>query len=195
MEFLKITSIGLLAALMVPSLAIAKSPYDDIADSLAASMAKERESDPLKYLAGDMKQVAGDLSAEKTDLPVQEKQQKIVDRLDVLIKQLEQQTKSGSGGANPNPTRPMNRSVIAKGPGGQGEMHDPKKGDKTWAQLPPKQREQILQSKTQQFPPGYESMLQSYYERLAAEDVAGESSTANPSANPQTPPAPPTTQP
>lgn len=53
-------------------------------------------------------------------------------------------------------------------------MIDPKQGDKNWANLPAKQREQILQSQTEGFPPGYERILQSYYQRLSEEKVSFE---------------------
>ena len=56
-----------------------------------------------------------------------------------------------------------------------------------WGNLPPKLREQILQSKTDGFPPGYEALLQSYYRRLASEQVnTGDEkpSTAPPSTKP-----------
>src|SRR5207237_435646 len=39
---------------------------------------------------------------------------------------------------------------------------------------PPRQRDAIIQSKTEGFPPGYESLLQSYYQRLAQEKVGGD---------------------
>jgi len=150
-----------------------------------------RDADPLRYLAHDMKDIYGDLSATRTDKPVQEKQEKVVDRLNQLIAMLEKQ-KSGLGrSSSRNPTKPRADSVIANGPGGQGPMIDPKAGDKQWGSLPPKQREQILQSKTDGFPAGYEAMLQSYYQRLAREQMADEKPAANTNTN--TPP--PSTQP
>jgi hypothetical protein len=62
-------------------------------------------------------------------------------------------------------------------------MHDPKAGTRTWGQLPPKQREQILQSQNEGFPAGFESILSSYYKRLAQEDGAA----ASPTTQPQSP--------
>ena len=134
--------------------------------------------DPLRHLEGDMSHCVGDLTAFKTDRPVQQRQDKIASRLDAIIRQLEKEC-SGGGGGGANPTKPLSRSILAKGPGGQGEMHDPKAGDKQWASLPPKQREQILQSRTEGFPPGFESLLQSYYQRLAQEQL-GESDAGGP---------------
>ncbi len=148
-----------------------------------------RDADPLRYLAHDMKDIYGDLSATKTDKPVQDKQAKVVDRLNQLIAMLEKQ-KSGNGrSSSRNPTKPRADSVIANGPGGQGPMIDPKAGEKQWGQLPPKQREQILQSKTDGFPAGYEAMLQSYYQRLAREQMADSEKPAANSTNNATPPS------
>ena len=44
----------------------------------------------------------------------------------------------------------------------------------------PQLREQIMQSKTEGFPPGYESLLQSYYQRLAQEKVGDEAAAKTP---------------
>ena len=146
-------------------------------------------SDPIGPIADQMQDVVGDLHQMKTDTPVQEKQKEVVGALDVVIKQLEAQCK-GNGGGNPNPTKPMNRSVLAKGPGGSGPLHDAQAGTRVWGQLPPKEREKILQSQTEGFPAGYESVLANYYSRLAQEQVTGETSSANPS-EPTTRPAAP----
>jgi hypothetical protein len=115
--------------------------------------------------------VVGDLAELKTDHPVQEKQRQVVAKLDEIIMQLEKQkSKSGTGGGN-NPTKPLADSVIAKGPGGIGDLRDPKSGTRNINNLPAKERDAILQSKTEGFPPGYENLLQSYYQRLAQEKV------------------------
>ena len=152
-------------------------PYDGTPGNLLTKLLQSRSEDPLRFLAGDMKTIVGDLGAYKTDKPVQRKEDKVVSELDVLIKELEKACKSGGGGGG-NPTRPLGRSILARGPGGQGDMIDPKQGDKQWASLPAKQREQILQSQTEGFPPGYERILQSYYQRLSEEKVNAEATAA-----------------
>lgn len=153
-------------------------PHDGTPGSLLTKLTTLRDNDPLRYLAGDMGYIVTDLSALKTDKPVQVKQEKVVARLDELIKMLEKSCKGGAGGGA-NPTKPLNDSILAKGPGGQGAMIDPKQGDKQWAALPEKQREQILQSQTEGFPPGYERILQSYYQRLSEERVASDAAPAD----------------
>jgi hypothetical protein len=147
-----------------------------------------RNSDPIGPLADRMGNVVTDLTALKTNQPVQIKQKEIVSSLNDLIAQLERQ-KSGNGGSNPNPTRPMTRSQIVGGPGGSGPLHDPHAGTKLWGQLPPKERDQILQSQTEGFPPGYESVLANYYTRLSQNQTGTDSASAD--VSPTTQPANP----
>jgi len=97
---------------------------------------------------------------------VQVKEQQVVARLDVLIKELEKSCKSGSGGLEPNPTKPLADSINRQRPGGSGPLHDAKEGIKQWGTLPAKQREQIL-SPGLRVPGVYETILQSYYNHLA----------------------------
>jgi hypothetical protein len=152
-----------------PAILPPQSVYDNAFDEAHKRVTEGWREDPLRHIEEDMRLCVGDLSELKTDKPVQKRQDVVVSRLDTVIQLLEQECKSagaGSGGS-----KPLGRSVIAKGPGGQGDMHDPKAGEKQWASLPPKQREQILQSRTAGFPVGFESILQSYYERLAQEQV------------------------
>lgn len=158
-------------------------PHDGTPGSILTKLTQARDEDPLRFVAVDMGVIVTDLSSLKTDKPVQTKQEKVVARLDELIAALEKACKGG-GGSGPNPTKPLNDSILAKGPGGQGEMIDPKQGDKQWASLPPKQRDQILQSQTEGFPPGYERILQSYYQRLSEEKVTSDAAPADAPAGP-----------
>jgi hypothetical protein len=133
--------------------------------------------DPIGSIDRHVGRIVGELAEAKTDLPVQYQQKKVVSELDTIIKQLEEQMKAGGGsGSNPNPTSPMQKSILAGGPGGSGPLHDPKAGSHAWGDLPAKEREQILQSQTEGFPPGYEQVLSSYYNRLAQEKVSSDNS-------------------
>ncbi len=145
-----------------------------------------REEDPLKYIVRDMNGVVGDLDQYRTDHPVQIKEARCVTGLDELIKKIEEQLKAGDGGGGSlNPTRPLAYSHIVGGPGGIRDLHDPKAGEKQWGNLPPKERQQILQSKTDGFPAGYDSILQSYYRRLAQEQMTPDQNSAEtPTTNP-----------
>jgi hypothetical protein len=143
-------------------------------------------SDPIAPLAAQMQDVVNDLDVEQTDAPVQTEQKQVVAGFDALIAEIEKEQKAaGNGGGSPNPTTPMSKSVLAGGPGGSGPLHDPAAGTRVWGQLPPKEREQILQSQTEGFPPGYESVLGGYYSRLAQQESAGDA--AGPATQPVNP--------
>lgn len=144
----------------------------DAMQMLGAKPAAPLGDDPLKEVADRMENVHGDLKEFKTDQPVQVKEKQVVVKLDLMIKALEQQAaKSGRGQGNNQPRR---QSVIASGEASIGALHDANEQGRAWGQLPPKQREQILQSRTEGFPPGYEALLQSYYQRLSQEKVNDE---------------------
>ncbi len=145
--------------------------------------------DPLPPLAKQMNDIAHDLGDMLTGPPVQAKQKAVLAGLDEIITELERQTKAGGSGSNPNPTKPMQHSTLAKGPGGQGPLHDAQAGTRVWGQLPPKEREQILQSQTEGFPPGYEAVLSSYYNQLAHGQVGADAGGT--STGPATQPAAP----
>jgi hypothetical protein len=133
--------------------------------------------DPFKNIQTDVKSVITDFDKGQTKQPVKTTQPRIITRLDTLIEMLEKSCKSGSGGAGPNPTRPANSSTLAGGPGGQGELKAPDKKGRNWADLTPKQREKILQSRTEGFPPGYEDILADYFRRLARNQAVDKNST------------------
>ena len=124
--------------------------------------------DPFRHLQTDMVDVIDDLANGETHTPAHVTEPKILSRLDVLIKILEKQCKGGKAGGNPN--SPLRRSVLAGGPGGIGDMNAPRNSRRKWAELTPKERERILQSRTEGFPAGYEEILGEYYRRLATED-------------------------
>ncbi|MCA9016139.1 MAG: hypothetical protein KDA77_12475, partial [Planctomycetaceae bacterium] len=123
--------------------------------------------DPFKNIQTDVKSVITDFDKGQTKQPVKTTQPRIITRLDTLIEMLEKSCKSGGGAAGANPTRAADRSTLGKGPGGEGKLRAPDKKGRNWADLTPKQREKILQSRTEGFPPGYEDILADYFRRLA----------------------------
>ena len=165
------------------------SDVDQLLDALGGGREPGAEEDPLRFITGDMAGLVTKLAEYQTDKPVQAKQAQVVRSIELVIKELEKQCKGGAAGGGAG-GKPLGRSGIVGGPGGQGEMIDPKQGDKQWATLQPKQREQILQSQTEGFPPGYETILQSYYRRLSQEQVSPDGAGAAPQATPPATPAP-----
>jgi hypothetical protein len=144
---------------------------------------EEWMKDPFLVLDFEMEAVVEDFKDGKAKPPADATQPRIISRFDVIIEQLEKKAggKAGGGGG----PRPAESSTLAKGPGGMGELKTPKKTGKGYDDLTPKEREKILQSKTEGFPPGFEDVLADYYRRLAkAESVAPETEPVPSSKSP-----------
>jgi hypothetical protein len=114
--------------------------------------------------------VAGELANTQTGPPVQGKQKTIVRDLDDLIASLEQECANCRGGMKRNsPRGGLPDSVISRGSGEGGPLVDPRMSEKDWAKLSSRERDRILQSMTEGFPPEYRQVLERYYRRLAEE--------------------------
>jgi len=137
---------------------------------------------PMAGIASKMTEVTGDLAKTETGKPVQEKEESIVRDLDELIAQLEKQCQGCKNGMRKNrPTSPAKDSTISSGPGGMGNLANPGESAKDWAKLSPRERDRILQSMSEGFPPEYRTVLERYYRRLAEEKtVAPGSDKAQP---------------
>ncbi len=135
------------------------------------------KEDPLQYFALDMSTVIEHLKKGETHRPVTTEQPRLLSRMDALIKELEEaMSKSSSGAsgtASATPTIGAQDSTLAPGPGGRGKMRETGKSRREWAALTPKERDKILQSRADGFPPEYEDLLQEYFLQLSQE-TAGE---------------------
>ena len=100
-----------------------------------------------------MKVASNHLSKKTTARPTQLSQEEAVAKLDKLIAELEKERQSMGSGANPNPTRPATASNVRSGPGGMGDLHGTRDQGDRWGELPPHERDRILQSLTEGFPP------------------------------------------
>jgi len=129
------------------------------------------DKDPIKRISGHMGKSADLLAKLDTGDPTQHVQKGIIIDLDAIIEELEKQKKNRKSGAGADPDQPLPDSILAKGPGGQRDLRDPNASSRLWGQLSPKDRQQILQSQNEGFPPGYEAILSSYYKHLAQENV------------------------
>jgi hypothetical protein len=128
---------------------------------------------PISNITGKMTVVSGDLDKQKTGEPVQTRQKGIVRDLDELIAALEQQCQACKNGIKRNnPNRGMADSKISRGTGGIGDLTAPGESQKDWAKLSPRERDRILQSMSEGFPPEYRTVLERYYRRLAEEKTA-----------------------
>lgn len=114
--------------------------------------------------------VVDSLGKKQTGTPVQTEQKAIVHDLDELIAQLEKQCSQCRGGIKRNrPMIGMKDSRISRGTGGIGDLADPSELGKGWGKLSDRERDRILQSMTEGFPPEYRTVLERYYRRLAEE--------------------------
>jgi len=147
-----------------------------VALPVAAVRADLPESqDPLGDVALDMHSVVKKLTKLNTGKPTQETQQEVVAKLDKLIEELEKQCANCQGGQKgPNPSKPLQDSIIKNGPGGSGKLHASRDDGKNWGELPPHERDRILQSMTDGFPAHYQGILERYYKRLAEEKTVDE---------------------
>ncbi|WP_010584949.1 hypothetical protein [Schlesneria paludicola] len=142
--------------------------------SLRVHAQDEPPPNPLEEVTREMKTASDHLGKKATDKPTQKAQEDAVLKLDTLITELEKR-KSGLGnGANPNPTRPAMDSTVRNGPGGMGDLHGARVEGDRWGELPAHERDRILQSLTEGFPPHYQAVLEAYYKRLAVEKKAEE---------------------
>jgi tetratricopeptide (TPR) repeat protein len=124
------------------------------------------------------------LSHGEADDVVVKRQGEAVALLDKLIKDAEDQEKSkgdngGEGGKSGKPSSPKQPSGGAKQsvlPAGQEKetvLRQTKASPgETWGKMPPKQREEILQSIQKQFPSRYRDLLEQYYKQLAKDQPA-----------------------
>jgi len=125
---------------------------------------------PMSGISSKMNDVAVDLSKAQTGKPVQEQQETIVRDLDEWIAALEKQCAACKNGIKKNnPTNPLSDSVIRGGTGGMGNLVAPGDSAKDWAKLSTRERDRILQSMSEGFPPEYRTVLERYYRRLAEE--------------------------
>ena len=121
-------------------------------------------------ITAKMADVTDGLNRKETGKPVQTEQKAIVSDLDKLIASLEKQCEACKGGIKRNdPTRGMDDSRISRGTGGIGTLVDPNGSSKDWGSLSQRERDRILQSMSEGFPPEYRTVLERYYRRLAEE--------------------------
>jgi hypothetical protein len=121
-------------------------------------------------IVGKMAGVTDELNRKQTGKPVQTEQKAIVSDLDELIAKLERECDKCKGQIkNNNPKDGLKDSVIRRGTGGIGDLVNPDEGNKDWAKLSARERDRILQSMSEGFPPEYRMVLERYYRRLAEE--------------------------
>ncbi|MDB5351952.1 MAG: hypothetical protein JWN86_3199 [Planctomycetota bacterium] len=134
------------------------------------AMADDPKPDDIAIKMGG---VVDSLGRKLTGTPVQGEQKQIVRDLDDLIASLEKQCQACKNGIKRNnPNRGMADSTISAGTGGIGTLANAGDGGKDWAKISERERDRILQSMSEGFPPEYRTVLERYYRRLAEEKSA-----------------------
>ncbi len=152
-------------------------------DWVVAALGRELKvkQEPLPTVARRMKDVQRRLALEEPGETTQERQQKILDELDELIKKLEEQRKQqqqmaaasqGGSGAEPGEAAEESLPSELKGPG-EVDRKRLVAGD-AWGSLPPAERERLTQAITRDFPPHYRGLIEDYFRTLASEADATE---------------------
>jgi len=133
---------------------------------------EESTGNRLEDVTRDMKVASDHLAKKVTEKPTQSAQESAVSKLEALIAELEEKKSRMGNGANARPTKPAEESSVRNGPGGMGDLHGTRMQGDRWGELPAHERDRILQSLTEGFPPHYQAVLEAYYKRLAVEKKA-----------------------
>lgn len=126
----------------------------------------------LDHIARRMGDIRRRLDLGRGGKNVIDREQRVIDSLDELIKKLEEQQKnsSGGGGGDIRSNRPAPDSMPM---GGKGRGNVTKRsigGQSGWGDLPPKQREEALQQIGRDFPSHYRDVIEQYFRRLAGDE-------------------------
>ncbi len=139
---------------------------------------------PAEAIAAKMAGVTDELNRSETGKPVQTEQKAIVRDLDALIASLERQYQNSKNGMKRNnPMRGADESNIGRGTGGIGTLINPADTGKDWGKLSSRERDRIIQSMSEGFPPEYRTVLERYYRRLAEEKGGSAAAGATPKAS------------
>ena len=138
---------------------------------------KEDSLDEISRIMGD---VTRRLDLGRAGKQVRNQEQKIIDKLDKLIEELEeqqqqqqqqqQQASSGQGGGSQGgQSSPMQDSQIAGG-GGNGDVDRKKLKEKDgWGNLPPAERQEAIQQISRDLPTHYREAIEAYFRKLATD--------------------------
>ena len=167
---------------------LSRQPMRELAPAGAAE-----EEEPLAAVAREMREAQRRIARSESGRRTQAVQQQVVAELDRLVQQA--RTPGSESQAQPRTASTTERGPIVQPPPPQppgAKSASPRGGsagkrsaagpppqaagmakirgllENVWGELPHKQREQMLQTPVEEFLPEYESMLEDYFQRLAA---------------------------
>ena len=149
--------------------------YSQLARLMEADL-KPLKTDSLDEIARLMSDVGRRLDLARAGKKVRDEEETIVAKLEKLIEEKEkqqQQQQQQQGQAQGNQSsNPAQGSTPAGGPRGKGEV-DPKNIGKKdgWGNLPPKERQEVLQQIGRELPAHFRETIEEYFKRLAQDGV------------------------
>ena len=164
---------------------------------LAAQLSRvqQEQRDPLLEIARQMRRIEELIGRSDSGLTTQDLQEQVVADLDRLLEQARRRAKQSKPGAGQSQQASIRRPIgqpqskpgdgprpgdgpstaSSQRPAGNGPARRPdmtrmrKVMEELWGQLPPRQRQQMLQLPVEEFLPKYELLIEEYFRRLAEE--------------------------
>jgi hypothetical protein len=134
------------------------------------------KDESLDHIARRMDDIRRRLDLGRAGPKVRAVEDGVIASLDKLIEEMEKQQQAaaaaaakaaGRGGARPSMPMPDSRPAELKGPG---EVAKKPVGSKSgWGDLPPRERQELLQQIGKDFPAHYRDMIEQYFRKLASE--------------------------
>lgn len=150
--------------------------YATIARLMEADI-KPLKVDSLDEVARLMDDIRRRLDLGRAGKKVREEEEQVIAKLEKMIEEMEkqqqqqQQQQQGGGKGSPMPANPMQDSTPAelKGPG---QVESKAIGKKDgWGNLPPKERQEVLQQIGRDLPAHFRETIEEYFKRLAQDGV------------------------
>lgn len=146
--------------------------YTTVARLIEADL-KDLEPETLDHIARRMEDIQRRLDLGRAGPKVRKIEDGVIESLDKMISELEQQQQKSasmsSGGQGSQSQSPLPDSRIAELKG-RGEVTKRNIGSEAgWGDLPPREREAVLQQIGREFPSHYRDVVEQYFRKLAAE--------------------------
>ena len=150
--------------------------YTALAELMQVEL-EDLETDSLDEISRIMDSVRVRLGLGRAGTRVRKEEDEVVEKLDKLIEDLEkkrqqQQQQQQAGNAKGN--KSSNPAQDSSLPGGNASPEvDPRRlaGETEWGDLPPKAREEALQSLGKEFPSHYRDVIEEYFRKIARDEV------------------------
>lgn len=149
--------------------------YATVARLMEADL-KPLKTDSLDEVSRLMKDVGRRLTLARAGKKVRDEEEEIIKKLEKMIEEMEkqqqqqQQQQAGNSGS-PRPSSPLSDSQ-APSMRGKGEVDQKSIGKKDgWGNLPPKDRQEVLQQIGRELPAHFRETIEEYFKRLAQDDV------------------------